>query len=341
MWHDIRRVFHKYDNFLITTHVNPDGDGIGAACALVELLLHKGKRIEAVYDSPVPTKLIFLDYHHVFQYYDPSDDYSHVQVVIVLDAHRLDRIGGVAQIASRPDVVTICIDHHEGEACFADFAAIDPHACSVGAMIYSLCRESGFEINLNAASGIYTSILCDTGRFCYSTTTIKAHKIAEECIRLGVDPDQMYARLFQQLTLAQLQIFARALQGMELYLNNRVLVQVLKLEECQMIGLDALELENIDLEYILEFDKLIGEVQCVALLREVGENKIRVSLRSTADLDLSPVVGALGGGGHSKAAGALVHGSLDAVKAQILQGLEPLLRRSETEISPSQIVQTV
>lgn len=325
MWREIKRIIQKYESFLLTTHVNPDGDGVGAACALIELLLHKGKRVRFVSDGPVPQKLRFLDYHGFFDQYDPVIEYSGIEVVIVLDANRRERIGSVAEVCDLPGVVTVCIDHHEPTAPFADFREIDPHACSVGAMVYTLAKECGFDLNLNAAHGIYTSILCDTGRFSYSSTTRKAHKIADECIKLGVDPDDVYTRIFQQLSLAQLQIFSRALQSMELHLGNKVLLQVLSLEDCQAIGVDALELESIDLEYILEFDKLVGDVECVALLREIGENKVRISLRATGDLDLNPVTKDLGGGGHSKASGALVSGTLAQVKQQVLEGLENLL----------------
>jgi phosphoesterase RecJ-like protein len=327
MWRDIKRILAKYDNFLLTTHVNPDGDGVGSACALTELLLHRGKQVRFVTDSPLPNKLRFLDYRHLFEQYDPHGDYSQVQVVIILDAHRRDRIGAVATLVDRPGVISVCIDHHEAVGCFAEHVAIDSHACSVGAMIYTLCKECGFELNLNAANGIYTSILCDTGRFSYSSTTRKAHKIADECIRLGFDPDHMYARLFQQLSIAQLLIFSRALQSMELHLDNRVLVQELRLADCQAVGVDAIELENLDLEYILEFDKSVGNVECVVLLREVADGKVRVSLRSTVDVDLSPVINAIGGGGHSRAAGAFVSGTLSEVKRRILNSLEPLLHQ--------------
>lgn len=330
MWRDIKRILQKYDHFLVTTHVNPDGDGVGAACALIELLLQIGKRVRFVCDSPIPAKLHFLNYHDLHEQYDPRGNYKDVEVVIILDANRRERIGGVANILDQPGVVSICIDHHPASYCFADYCEIDPASCSVGAMIYTLCKECGFDLTQNAANGIYTSILCDTGRFSYSSTTRKAHKIADECIKLGVDPDKMYAQLFQQLTVSQLQIFSRALQGMEMHLGNRVLVQTLRLEECRAIGIDAPELENLDLEYILEFDKSVGDVECVALLREVGADKVRVSLRATGDLDLSPLTIALGGGGHSKASGALVSGTIDEVKRQLLQSLESLLAQPST-----------
>lgn len=325
MWREVKRIIQKHNVFLLTTHVNPDGDGVGAACALTELLLQKGKRVRFVCDSPMPPKLAFLNYHGLHEQYRPDADYSDVEVVIILDTHRRDRIGAVANLLDNPEVVGVCIDHHKSTNTTIPCEVIDPRSCSVGAMIYTLCKECGYNLNLNAANGIYTSILCDTGRFSYSSTTRKAHKIADECIKLGVDPDAMYSRLFQHLSMAQMRIFSKALQSMELHLDGRVLMQTLTLADCQAIGVNVMDLESLDLEYILEFDKSVGEVECVALLREVGSNKVRVSLRATSQLDLAPVCRHLGGGGHSKAAGALVNGTLQDVKTRVLEGLSSLL----------------
>ena len=132
MWIDIKKIIQANERFLITTHVNPDGDGIGAACALTELLLQMGKKVKFVCDSPIPVKFSFLDYHSTHQVYDPRADYSDVQVLIVLDTHKRERIGRLATLIDKPNVETLCIDHHEVEKAFTKHLVIDPKACSVG-----------------------------------------------------------------------------------------------------------------------------------------------------------------------------------------------------------------
>ena len=216
MWRDIKRIFKKYHRFVLTTHIHPDGDGIGSACALAELLLHLGKKVRFTCDSPLALKFRFLDHHDLFEEFDPSNDYTSEEVLVVLDAHRKDRLGRIASLAD--SLVTICIDHHPVEQPFADYVAIDPQACSTGAMVYSLFKECGVNLTLPAANGIYASIVCDTGRFSYSSTNRKAHKIAEECIKIGVNPDRVFSRLFQHLALPQIKIFAQALLRMEMHL---------------------------------------------------------------------------------------------------------------------------
>ena len=195
MWQDIKNILLSRDHFLLTSHINPDGDGLGSACAMIELLLALGKKVRFVCDSPMPVRFAFLDYHHLFQAFDPEDRFDDCEILIALDTHIKERIGRVGEKAESIGLITICIDHHPACIPFANHCALDPTACSAGAMIYTLFKECGVELNHRAATGIYTSIICDTGRFSHSSTCQKAHRIADECLTLGVDPDQMHSRL--------------------------------------------------------------------------------------------------------------------------------------------------
>jgi bifunctional oligoribonuclease and PAP phosphatase NrnA len=301
----------------------------GAACALTELLLQMHKKVRFVCDSPIPRKFAFLDYHHTHESYQESQNYHDAEVLIVLDTHHLERIGRLSELIQRPGMIAICIDHHEVIKSFTPHLAIDPKACSVGAMVYTLYKESGFDLNLKAATGIYASVICDTGRFCYSSTSRKAHKIADECIKLGVDPDLMYSRLFQHVSLAETKIFARAIQGMETYLDNKVAIQQINQKDCETIGKEVADLEHIDLEYLHDFNNMIEDVQCFIVLRQLANDHVRVSLRSKTDLDISPIVRSLGGGGHANAAGLSWKGSLEEVKQRLLEQLSALFEKQK------------
>ena len=323
MWQEIKNILFNKKDFLLTTHVNPDGDGIGSACALVELLLSLGKTVRVVTDSPIPEKFSFLDYHGLFHVYHPDDNFRGVEVLICVDTHRLERIGGMTALTSLPGLISICIDHHPVTETFSTYAAMDPKACSAGAMVYSLFKECGCELNLEAATGLYTSIICDTGRFSYSSTSRIAHKIADECIKLGVDPDLTHLP-FQHVTMPEIRLFAKALEKMEFYLDNRVVIEQICREDCEKTGGKLLDLEHIDLDYIHEFNKLIEDVECAVLLRELSNQKVRVSIRSKSNFDIGHLMHQLGGGGHSKAAGVTLKGSLEEVKSRILHLLGEL-----------------
>lgn len=324
MWREIKKIINTHNRFLITTHINPDGDGIGAACALKELLSQMGKQALIVTETPIPAKFQFLDYHQAYEVFDSERDYSLFQVLIVLDTHRKERIGRIKKLLEDPAVVVICVDHHEPTEILTAFTVIDTKACCVGAMIYTLYKECGFSLNTQAAAGIYTSVICDTGRFSYSSTNRKAHKIADECIKLGVDPDLMHSRLFQHVPLVEIKMFANVLKRMEMHLNNKVVVQQIFQEDYHNVDGIDIDIEHADLEYFNDFNKMIEDVECIVLLRELPGHQVRASLRSKSDLNINAVVEALGGGGHSKAAGLTCEGSLEDVKLKILSSLENL-----------------
>lgn len=336
MWRDIKKIIKTHRNFVVTTHVNPDGDGIGAACALTELLIQMGKKVRFVCDSPIPKKFAFLDFHHTHEVYNPDAKFDGEEVLIVLDTHRRERIGRLAELIDKPGIETLCIDHHEVANPFTNHLAVDPKACSVGAMVYALYKDSEYPLNLNAATGIYVSIICDTGRFSYSSTSCKAHKIADECMKLGVDPDLIHHQLFQHVSLGAIKIFARALQEMETYLDNRVAVQVIRKTDCEDIGGDVSDLEHIDLEYIHDFNNLIEDIHCFVLIRELGDSRVRVSMRSKTYLDISHLVRSLGGGGHANAAGLCWTGPTDEIKGLILSLLGDLFEKHSEEVRCAQ-----
>lgn len=317
MWREIKDIISQKNNFLFTTHVNPDGDGVGSASALIELLLALGKKVRFVSDNPIPSKLAFLDHHGLMSVY--SERQETPEVLIVLDTHKKERIGRLGHFADNPIVTTIWIDHHPISNSMPNTALIDPHSCAVGEMIYQLFKQFNLPLNLKAATGIYTSIVCDTGRFCYSSTSRVAHQIAEECIRMGVDPDAMYSRLFQHVSLNQMKVYACALQKMETHLDNRVVIQQICLDDWKQLGGEPFDLEHMDLDYIHDFNKTIEDVDCTVLLRELPRKQVRVSIRCNMDMDMGQLLCSLGGGGHSRAAGVTWNGTLSEVKMRILE----------------------
>lgn len=322
-WLPIIEAIQGNKRFIIATHIYPDGDGIGSATALMELLRIYRKECRFISDSPIPKKYSFLNYHQNFYVFDPDNtDLSNIDVCFILDTGQPDRIGRLAQLLDRKDVTTICIDHHPYESSFTDIEYIDSTACATGALIHQLFKECGQPLNLAAATGIYVSILCDTSRFSNSCSDRAAHIIAEECIRCGVDPDKLYAQVFQHIPLSEIRIFAAALKRMETHLEDKILVQEIRHEDLILAGVGEAELEHLDLDYILDFDKAIREVECIVLLRELPQGQVRISLRSKGEFDVRSVVKNLGGGGHSNAAGAIIQGSVEYAKSLVISMLE-------------------
>ena len=302
MWHAIKQLIGEHQRFLLTTHIPPDGDGIGAAVALAELLIALGKEVEIVCDAPLPAQFAFLDVRGLYRQKGEAAD-----AVIVLDTHKLERIGQVAELARQCPVAFI--DHHPGSE--GPFTVINPDACSVGSMVYTLFKECGFALNLAAANAIYASVICDTGRFSYSSTSRKAHKLADECIKIGVDPDEMHRRLFQQIPFPYFALFGKVLQRTQKH--GRVLFQTVLREDWEPEGINP-----DDLDYLNEVNKSVAGIDCAVLLREMADGAIRLSFRTSAKIDAAALAHHFGGAGHDRAAGALVNTPVEEVKDHIL-----------------------
>jgi phosphoesterase RecJ-like protein len=265
--------------------------------------------VRLVCDSPFPVRLGFLDPRRLYEPFSPQADYSQEGVIIVLDTHCLKRVGRVADLITKASRTIICIDHHLPTHFFTPHTVIDPQACSVGAMIYTLFKEMGHSLNLTAANGIYASIVCDTGRFSYASTSRKAHKLADECLRIGVDPDEVHTHLFQQIPSAHLRVLGRVLGRMELYAQGRLVVQMIAKEDYEDLGVDP-----NDLDFIIELNKSVQGAQGGLLLRELPSGQIRLSARGSASVNVERPMKALGGGGHTRAAGAVLPGPLEVAK---------------------------
>lgn len=322
MWREIKKVIQEHSSFLITTHVNPDGDGVGSACALADLLRNMGKRVRFVCDGVIPEKFSFLNFNGIHEVYDSQNDYSDIEVAIMVDAHSPERLGNAAQFFERTGIVKVIIDHHPSQEDVGGYCVIDPKASSTGSMIYTLYKECGYELTREAAMGLYVSVISDTGRFCYSSTDRKAHKIAEECMKRGVDPDWMYSHIYQQVSLPEFKVFAKALQHMEEHFDNKVIVQKILMED--FIGLPdhVQEILQSDLEYFHEFNKIIAGVDCIVLLCERPDHVVRISLRASGGFRVDRIANRLGGGGHPKAAGASLAGSVEEVKQLVLSEIQ-------------------
>lgn len=322
MWRSIIEVIREHQSFVVTTHMHPDGDGVGAAAALIELLRLQEKDVRFVCDSPLSKKFLFLDAYQTFcSFEDLERQQFSPEVLIVLDTNRKERIGRVASLLERPGLISICIDHHRPSQFAFDHMAINPEACAAGALIYTLFKSSGYPLNHQAAKGIYTSIFCDTGRFSYSSTSRKAHKIADECMKLGVQPEEIYRAVFQQVKVSEIQMIAEALSQLELLAEGQLAFVTLRKGTVD----HSLNLETLDLEYFHEFMKLIGPVACIAVFRQLEDGRVRVSIRSKGELNVQSVAQSLGGGGHAQAAGVTLHRSLGEAKKCIRERLFSVL----------------
>jgi bifunctional oligoribonuclease and PAP phosphatase NrnA len=323
-----RRGFHafvaRHQRFLLTTHVNPDGDGLGSEVAMAMWLRALGKHVRVLNDSVVPTAFTFLTVAQTLETFDPvsaPEVFADCDAMIVLDTSNRQRIGRVAGALDGHPLPLAVVDHHvTHQDGFGQVVVIEPEASSTGELVFELVREAGGTLTLPMAEALYVALMTDTGSFRFSNTDSHAHRMAAELLALGVDPQRMHSTVHAHASAGRLRFFGEALAALRLCADGRVAVLEAAPEQFQRHGLTS-----ADTEGLVDMPRTIAGVDVVALFSEVEPGKVKVSLRSTGRVAIDQVCAKLGGGGHPHAAGVLLRATRAEALGLVLPALETLV----------------
>jgi phosphoesterase RecJ-like protein len=319
----IAGVIREEDNFLITSHVRPDGDCIGSQIAMGLILEKLGKKFEII-NQDIPRKRFdFLSlFDKIRSSWSEDEKYN---VSIVLDCGKWSRIENVAFIARKSPVV-INIDHHRDSSGIGTFNYINPGASSTGEIIFSLLSCLNIEIDEKIAESIYTAIVTDTGRFRYSNTTPETHRIAAELLKSGISPEIISTRIMAQETPGSLRFYSEINNTLQVNLSNKIASYTITAELERNFSLNSMELESDRL-----FDELrtLKGFEIFILFTEMPQGQIRASFRSNNGIDVSSVARFFGGGGHPQACSCIVKDTLDEVRCKVMEKLESLYKNRD------------
>jgi len=296
---------------MITSHIRPDGDGLGSGLALYWMLQSLGKDATVVLHDRVPPAYMVL----------PGSDLVLVQpdVELLYDAAFVIECSDVERpgLPGLRNQFVVNIDHHSTTVPFGDVNWIDSTAAAVGEMIYNLCKALGVEVTKEIAECIYTALLTDTGSFHFSNTTERTLKIASELVRRGVEPARISQALFYSNPFSKIRLLGLVLSSIERDESGRIAWVIM--DRDMMYEADASEEDS---DGIVNHALSIGEVEAVAFFKELSPGVYRVSLRSKGKNNVAKVAELFGGGGHRNAAGCRVEGDLEDVKRRVIEGLQ-------------------
>lgn len=314
----------KPQRILLTTHINPDGDGLGSEVATALWLRAMGKQVRVLNDSPVPHAFEFLARHLPLESWDAARAercFDESDALIVLDTSNRQRIGRLAEVAARHVITIAIVDHHKTHTRgFGQVNVIEPEASSTGEIVYDLMREAGATVTPEIAEALYVALMTDTGSFRYSNTSEHAHRMAAHLVEIGVDPQLMHTKVHTHASAGRLRFFGEALSALELVADGRIVVLEVAPDQFAKHGL-----VGADTEGLVDLPRTIAGVEAVALFSEVEPGKVKVSLRSTGRVSIDGICSRLGGGGHAHAAGVMLHGSRADARARVLPDLERLV----------------
>ena len=314
---------------ILTTHVHADGDAIGSEVALAAWLRAQGVAAHIVNPTPVPQGLRFVvpDASWVV---DPSASRARelrarADVAVVLDAGEVPRIGRVMSLIEGLD--TIVVDHHPpGDEPIAGVSFRDPSACATGELVFDILRAGCGPWPAEADLALYVAILTDTGSFRFSNSSPASHHIVAELLDRGVSPDDTYRRVYGTFPLRRLRLLREALGELRVDPGRRVAWMTVRPEVHEELGATA-----DDLAGLVDYPRSVEGVEVGLLFRKTARGGIKISFRSNGQVDVNELARRLGGGGHVRAAGALVEGALDQVRADVVATTLEAVERMRSE----------
>jgi phosphoesterase RecJ-like protein len=309
----------KHRRFLLTTHVNPDGDAIGSEMGLARFLRARGAEVRIVNQDATPDTLRFLESDElrveVYEEGVHAAAFESAERLLLLDNSAPDRFGRVQPRLARLAAKTFCIDHHPTRGTPWAEVIVDDTSCATAEIIYELVTRTGWRPDRAAAEALYVGISTDTGVFRFNSTTPRAHEIAAELLRVGVQPARAYQEIYERNSVAYTRLLGQALASLRLDAGGavasvRITRAMLEAGDGDGDGVDTSEMTTA----LLAMDG----VRVALLFRELPGGRIKVSLRSKGDLDVHRLASGFGGGGHRNASGIVLAGALDEVSERII-----------------------
>ena len=316
----VARQINKAKSFLITSHVNLEGDALGSALAVRYLLRALGKKAEVVMEDECPPEYRFLPGTKTVK---KLKDLKRIKydVFVAVDCSDLGRCRAVSELVDK-DKPVINIDHHKSNSNFGDVNWVDSKSSCACEMIFRLFKEMRIPVGRKEALCMYTGMLTDTGSFRHPNTTYMTHRIASELMLCGIDASVVYAHIYQSIGFEDIKLLLRAINTVKLDRENGIVYFSLK--SIFMVGRKL----SFDLtEQILNFGRMIAGVKVVVLFKENLDkpDQVRVNLRSSSKVDISKVARIFGGGGHKNASACTVNGKLETIRRKVLKQIVRLL----------------
>jgi phosphoesterase RecJ-like protein len=304
----ILAVLREGEKFLICSHSRPDGDAVGSMLAMGMLLRQLGKRADIVAADRVPAVYRALpgasEIRHAMRVHGPYD------AVVLLECDGLER----TRLRGLERMFHINIDHHASGKAFGELNWIDRDAASVGEMVHRLVKAAGCTVTAEMAACLYTTLLTDTGGFCYGGIHASTFKLAGELVEAGADPVRIARDIYFANPFSKMLLLGKALSTLK---RDGALAWLWVTHE-DMVSASAVE---EDCEGVVNYALSAAGVEAAVFLRELPEGRIRLSLRSKGKVNVAAISERLGGGGHENAAGCTLDGPMERATQEILEAL--------------------
>ena len=301
------------DNILLLCHKNPDGDTLGSAGGLMYALKKLGKICAVACNDEIPQKYDFLNLDVFRGQFTP-------EYIVAVDVADTKLLGD--KMAEYADKVDLCIDHHPSNTGYATMVCCDGKLPAAAQLMLQVVQAMEVELDVNIANCLYTGLMTDTGCFKYSATSAATHIAAAQLLNAGAAHDFIANRFFMSKSRKTIALEKHALNTLEYYFDDRCAVIELPTDVLTEIGAQPGDIDGIS-----AMPRTIEGVDVGITIRQISESVFKVSVRTNENANANEIAAGLGGGGHTKAAGCEVMGSMESVKNAILREVETALCR--------------
>jgi phosphoesterase RecJ-like protein len=311
---------------VLTTHVNADGDGVGSEIGLWHMLRARGVSVTIANPTKIPERFNFLIPEGADASLHAVREIERADIVASLDIGDISRLGNLAHVINRRQPPFVCIDHHVGPVKLPSGPClIAPEATATAELVFDLATVAGWTLTPEVAQALYVGLLTDTGGFRFSNTTARALRVAAALLEKGVDPESIYASVYASAPEGRVRLLAEVLQTLVVE------------PECGLAWVsvppDAMPRHEVtadDLDGIVEFPRSIAGVRLALLFRHIANGRVKVSFRSMGEVDVAALAHEFGGGGHHRAAGASIDGSMADVEEKVLTAARHFLANGDS-----------
>jgi len=326
------------DRIVLTTHVKPDADGLGALAALRRWLMAQGARVEVILPTPPPDKYAFLDpdgaFHVVGGDVDPVA-LPPPDLVCILDTGTWQQLEGLEPLVADSGAKVLVIDHHRTQDPLADVVLVDAEAAAAVMPVYRLLTFAGAPIDPDTARDLYVGLVGDTDGFRLPNVGPETLRMAADLVEAGAKPWEIHSQLTLSDSLAKFHLWGHVVQTLHAVLDGRATVLHVTLAMLRETGAMP-----GDTESIINLCLQVRGARVGVMLAETEQGNIRVSLRSVPGVNVLRVAEHFQGGGHVRAAGARIQGPIDEVEAQVLKVVADALDEAPGPADPQKTLDT-
>ena len=331
-WDAVHNVIKNATSIMLTTHENPDGDGLGAESGLYYHLKEQNKDVRIINYSPLPREYKYLNSDNIFECYDNEshDDWiKDIDLVIVFDVGDFLRIRTLVNTIEKYDIETMNIDHHpHPDDNVFTYNLVNLSAAATGCMVYDYLKVVRDKpIPKNSLLGIYTAMMTDTGCFRYSNTDNKCHEIAIECLNIGIETHKIYQHIYENSTRSRIKLMGEFLSNLKYELDGTFAWFIISNEMMKVANAT-----RSDVDGFTDMVRTISGVEVSLMIFQQNDSSCRINFRSKGRYSVNDIAKELGGGGHAFAAGAVVNGSLKDVSSEVVKATSISIEKKMTDL---------